>query len=44
MRGLIAIATGLALFASAVPALAQQATKIGQHIAWGTYCYKAARG
>lgn len=44
MRGLIAIATGLALFATAVPALAQQATKIGQHNAWGTYSYKAATG
>jgi invasion protein IalB len=44
MRGLIAIVSSLALVASAVPALAQQATKIGQHNAWGTYSYQASGG
>ena len=44
MRGLIAIVSSLVLAASAVPALAQQATKIGQHNAWGTYSYQASGG
>ena len=43
MRGLIATISGLVLLA-ATPALAQQATKIGQHNAWGTYSYQAANG
>jgi hypothetical protein len=30
--------------AAASPALAQQATKIGQHNAWGTYSYQASGG
>ena len=30
--------------AAATPALAQQATKIGQHNAWGTYSYQATNG
>ncbi|AWC21588.1 invasion associated locus B family protein [Aminobacter sp. P9b] len=44
MRGLIAIISGLVLAASAMPALAQSATKIGQHNAWGTYSYQAQNG
>jgi len=32
------------LFAAAGTALAQQATKIGQHNAWGTYSYQAGNG
>lgn len=43
MRGLILTATSLVLLAAS-PALAQQATKIGQHNAWGTYSYKAQTG
>lgn len=41
MRGLISTLTGLVLIAAAGPALAQSATKIGQHNAWGTYSYNA---
>ena len=44
MRGLIALVSSLVLVASAAPALAQQATKIGQHNAWGTYSYQAQGG
>ncbi|OQM77193.1 invasion associated locus B family protein [Manganibacter manganicus] len=44
MRGLIATISSLALIATAAPALAQQATKIGQHNAWGTYSYQASGG
>ena len=44
MRGLIATISSLALLAMAGPALAQQATKIGQHNAWGTYSYQAQTG
>lgn len=44
MRGLIALFSSLALLAVASPAMAQQATKIGQHNAWGTYSYKASGG
>ncbi|KAA3451396.1 hypothetical protein C7I87_07340 [Mesorhizobium sp. SARCC-RB16n] len=44
MRGLIALVSSLLLAASAAPALAQQATKIGQHNAWGTYSYQASGG
>lgn len=44
MRVLIATVMSLVLAASAVPALAQSATKIGQHSAWGTYSYQAANG
>jgi len=39
MRGLISTLAGVALIAFAAPALAQSATKIGQHNAWGTYSY-----
>lgn len=44
MRGSIATVLGILLLAGATPALAQSATKIGQHDAWGTYSYKAANG
>lgn len=44
MRGLIATISSLILVASAMPALAQSATKIGQHSAWGTYSYQADSG
>ncbi len=44
MRGLIATFSCLMLAAAATPALAQQATKIGQHNAWGTYSYQASNG
>jgi len=44
MRGLISILTGLALVAIAAPALAQSATRTGQHDAWGTYSYTAGNG
>ncbi|MGB3832336.1 MAG: invasion associated locus B family protein [Mesorhizobium sp.] len=44
MRGLIATISSLVLVAAAGPALAQQATKIGQHNAWGTYSYQAGNG
>jgi invasion protein IalB len=43
MRGLIAAVSGLMLIAGVMPAAAQ-ATKIGQHNAWGTYSYKAGNG
>lgn len=44
MRALTAIFTSLALVAGAAPAMAQSATKIGQHNAWGTYSYQAQNG
>lgn len=44
MRALIALISGLGMLALASPALAQQATKIGQHDAWGTYSYQASGG
>jgi invasion protein IalB len=44
MRGLIAALSSLVLLAGAVPVLAQSATKIGQHNAWGTYSYQAGNG
>ena len=44
MRGLIAAAASVMLVMGAAPALAQSATKIGQHNAWGTYSYQAANG
>jgi invasion protein IalB len=44
MRGLLAAIAGLVLVAAVVPALAQQATKIGQHNAWGTYSYQSGNG
>lgn len=44
MRGLIILFSSLILAAGATPALAQSATKIGQHNAWGTYSYQANNG
>ncbi|MEO4001152.1 invasion associated locus B family protein [Mesorhizobium sp. CAU 1732] len=44
MRGTISTVTCLAMLAFASPALAQSATKIGQHNAWGTYSYAANNG
>ncbi|WP_274627287.1 invasion associated locus B family protein [Arvimicrobium flavum] len=44
MRGLISTLTGLLLIGFAAPAMAQSATKIGQHNAWGTYSYNANGG
>ena len=44
MRGLIILFSSLILAAGAAPALAQSATKIGQHNAWGTYSYQANNG
>ena len=44
MRGSIALFSSLMLVASAMPSLAQSATKIGQHNAWGTYSYQANTG
>lgn len=43
MRGMRALVTGLIVMAAA-PALAQSATKIGQHNAWGTYSYQSDKG
>lgn len=39
MRGSFSIIAGLLFVAAAAPALAQSATKISQHDAWGTYSY-----
>ncbi len=44
MRGTISTITFLALLAASAPALAQGATKIGQHNAWGTYSYATSGG
>lgn len=44
MRGLISTLTGLLAIGLVTPALAQSATKIGQHSAWGTYSYSANGG
>ncbi|MFC5386927.1 invasion associated locus B family protein [Aquamicrobium segne] len=44
MRRLIATVSALLMLVLASPALAQQATKIGQHSAWGTYSYQASGG
>ncbi len=44
MRGIISTISCLALLATATPVLAQGATKIGQHNAWGTYSYQANNG
>ncbi|MDH6231408.1 invasion protein IalB [Mesorhizobium soli] len=44
MRPFIALASSLFLVSSAAPSLAQSATKIGQHNAWGTYSYQANTG
>jgi invasion protein IalB len=44
MRGLITTLAALVAVALAQPALAQSATKISQHAAWGTYSYQAQTG
>jgi hypothetical protein len=44
MRGTISTISCLAMLALAAPAMAQSATKIGQHNAWGTYSYQAGNG
>lgn len=44
MRGTITTISCLAMLAFAAPALAQSATKIGQHNAWGTYSYQTSNG
>ena len=44
MRGLIPTLSCLALALAAGPALAQSATKMSQHDAWGTYSYQATNG
>jgi len=44
MRGWISTIAGLLLVAGSLPALAQSATKIGQHDAWGTYSYQSGNG
>lgn len=44
MRGLISTLACVSLLAAAAPALAQSATKIGQHNAWGTYSYQSNNG
>lgn len=44
MRGTISTITCLAMLAFSAPAMAQSATKIGQHNAWGTYSYQANTG
>ncbi|MBX3596515.1 MAG: hypothetical protein KF874_02985 [Rhizobiaceae bacterium] len=44
MYKLTALVSSLVLAVSTAPALAQSATKIGQHNAWGTYSYQAQNG
>jgi invasion protein IalB len=44
MRGLITTLASLMLAMTAVPALAQSATKMGQHGLWGTYSYQSKSG
>lgn len=44
MRGTFRTISFLAVLALATPVLAQSATKIGQHNAWGTYSYQAGNG
>jgi invasion protein IalB len=44
MRRTIATLSCLSMVALATPALAQSATKIGQHNAWGTYSYQSGNG
>lgn len=44
MRGTFTTLTCIMLLGFAAPALAQSATKIGQHQAWGTYSYQADTG
>lgn len=44
MRAFIASFAVLALASTAAPALAQSATKLSQHNAWGTYAYDSDKG
>ncbi|EAB6718096.1 hypothetical protein DUP91_27640 [Salmonella enterica subsp. enterica] len=44
MRVTTALAAGFVVALGAAPALAQSATKIGQHNSWGTYSYQAQSG
>jgi hypothetical protein len=44
MRALISTFASLALVATAAPALAQTATKTGQHNVWATYSYQSENG
>lgn len=44
MYRLTALVSSFVLAVSVAPALAQSATKIGQHNAWGTYSYQAQNG
>lgn len=44
MRATLTTLTCLMMLGVAAPALAQSATKIGQHNAWGTYSYQAQTG
>jgi invasion protein IalB len=44
MRPLTVLLSSFILVAGAAPSLAQSATKIGQHNAWGTYSYQANNG
>ena len=44
MRGTITTISCLAMLAFASPVMAQSATKIGQHNAWGTYSYPSNAG
>ena len=44
MRGLLSTFAALSLTLVAAPALAQSATKMGQHNAWGTYSYAQNNG
>lgn len=42
MRGTITTISCLAMLAAATPAMAQLATQVGKHDAWGTYAYDQA--
>lgn len=44
MRGFLKTLAALALVTATAPALAQSATKLSQHNAWGTYSYSADKG
>jgi len=44
MRPLTVLLSSFILVAGAAPSMAQSATKIGQHNAWGTYSYQANNG
>ena len=44
MYRITALVSSFVLAVSAAPVMAQSATKIGQHNAWGTYSYQAQNG